>query len=333
MAKNSSHPLITDAPITAEAREALLRQQFMTDFPHDGKLLIPGDQFYVSNTPIKQANSMRDQLCDWLDIPRKQIGLVFEGVSREVNDSTHYRIFIEEDVLHDEFRLGASLAHALVRYLLEDRKHIRLVNHEQQAALISTASILFGLGIVISNGLVPRYPWLEAAGIHKRVRNDLLGDVQPEQFHQQLRSYLKRYRVPVDSYAASCTPWSAHRIGVQTPKRTSHAVYAAKHMVRLTRLKVIGTVWAIFAVFIFGSIIIGYRVAPVDRQQQSAQDQVNLLKQLSQLCHDSVSYDAQYTNTNDLYSTQTINAEKARCVSLDNQYNAAQSDFNALTSH
>ncbi len=331
MAKESSELFITEAPLTADAREALLREQFQDDFPHDGKLLVPDDRFYVGSTPTKQAEAMRDQLCAWLGINKKLIGLVFEGDAHDANDSSHYRIFVETTALHNEFILGASLAHALVRYIIEDRKHIRLQARDQQDALITTASILFGLGIIISNGLLPRYTWLEAAGIHKQVHHELLGHVQPSQYHQQLRAYLKRYRIPEVHYGASCTPWTAHRLGIKPPKKATHAIHVAKHQTHITRLKVIGTAWLGLMVIGLSGVVIFHRALPVDQRVQVAQDHVNFLKKLSDECHDKVAYDKQYTDITDVLSQQTINAEEARCTSFDHQYKNAQAEYNDLT--
>lgn len=327
----ASDQLITDAPLTAEAREIILRETFDGDLPHDGKLFVPDDEFYVSTAPQKQARAMCDQLCVWLGIPKRHIGLVFEADAHDVNDASRYRIFIESDVLRNEYTLGATIAHALVRYLLEDRKHIRLEAREQQAALIATASILFGLGIVITNGLLPRYLWLEAAGLHQRLKLDLLGPVQPEQYHQQLRAYLKRYRIPTVYYAASCMPWTAQRLGIKLPKRTTHAVFAAKHTIHLTRLKVIGTVWLVIVILAMAGFTLLHRVAPINRTEQAAQDQATMYKQLSQLCHDTVAYDKQYTDTSDLMAERAINARETRCKSLDNQYQSAQNYLDSLS--
>lgn len=330
MVKELSELLITEAPLTADAREVLLREQFKDDFPHDGKLLVPDDTFYINGVSTKQASVMLNKLCTWLGIEKKQIGLIFEGESHDANDSSHYRIFVETAALRNEFVLGASLAHALVRYIVEDRKHIRLHAHDQQDALIATASILFGLGIVVSNGLLPRYSWLEAAGIHKQVHHELLGHVQPGQYHQQLRAYLKRYRIPEVHYAASCTPWTAHRLGIKPPKKTSLAVHAAKHQVHITRLKVVGTVWLCVMVVGLSAIVVFHRALPVDQRVQAAQDHVNFLKKLSDDCHDKVAYDKQYTDISDVLSQQTIDAEESRCTSFDHQYNNAQADYNDL---
>lgn len=330
MVKEAIKSLITEAPVTAEARESLLREQFSDDFPHDGKLLVPDDDFYISLEPTKQAAAMRDRLCAWLGIEAKRIGLVFEGAAHDANDSSHYRIFVEEVALRDEFVLGASLAHALVRYLLEDRKQIRLKARDQQDALIATASILFGLGVVISNGLLPRYTWLEAAGIHKQVHHELLGHVQPGQYHQQLRAYLKRYRIPEVHYAACCTPWTRHRLGIKPSKRPTHAIHVAKHQIQITRLKVIGTVWLGILVVGLASIVAFHRVLPPDPALQAAQDNANFLKHLSQDCHNSVAYQKQYTDTSDVLSQQTVDAQATRCTSLDNEYRSAQSYYESL---
>ncbi len=330
MAKEPSETLITEAPLTTDAREALLREQFSADFPHDGKLLVPDDTFYTIANPIKQAKNMQQQLCDWLGIEPKRIGLVFEGQRLDPNDSSHYRIFVEKEAMHNEFVLGASLAHALVRYLIEDRKQIRLAARDQQDALIATASILFGLGLVISNGLLPRYPWLEAVGIHKRVGHQLLGHVQPGQFHQQLRAYLKRYRITEVHYAGCCTPWTAQRIGIRLPEKQSHAVHVAKHNVHITRLKLFGTAWLMVMIAGLTSVVIFHRAMPVDRRVQAAQDRANFLKQLAQTCHDKVSYNKQYTDTSDVMGQQSLDAQLARCTSLDNEYRSAQADYDSL---
>lgn len=327
MEKQMSDELITEAPLTTDAREVLLREQFVSDFPHDGKLFVPDDLFYINGPPHKQANTMRDALCGWLGINRRHIGLVFEGDKNDVNDSSNYRIFIETSSLRNEFVLGASIAHALVRYLIEDKKHIRLNERDQQDALIATAGILFGLGIVISNGLLPRHGWLEALGIHKQVHHELLGNTQTGQYHQQLRAYIKRYRIPTIHFSAACTPWTERRLNVKTPMRTSHAVRVAKHNIHITRLKLVGSTFLALMVVMLAGIIGMQRALPLDSQTQAAQERATFLKTLTQACRDKLAYEKQYTDTSDLLSQRTIDAQENRCTSLNNQYRSALFEY------
>ncbi|HSX46796.1 MAG TPA: hypothetical protein VLF87_02295 [Patescibacteria group bacterium] len=321
--------LITDVPVAAEAREALLERLFASQLPHNGELFVPGDDFYGHQSPREQAGHMLVQLCTWLGIKPGYIALEIENSDRDV-PASRYRIYIDQSSLINEFVLAAVLAHALCRYLLEERKQIRLPLPDQQAALLTTATVLFGLGLVISNGMVPGHAWLPNGRVKKSTLTTLLPDIPTEQYTHLLKGFLRRYDIPLSVYAFALAPWTAHRLKVPLPHHTTKVVAAAKHRVLMERMKLAGVAWLLFVSLGIGSFVLFQRAKPFSPQFKAANDQVSLLAQLIQTCESQVAYDRQYTDTSDIQSQRVVQAEDNRCQSLHNQYDSAVAHRDSL---
>ena len=320
--------LITNVPITAEAREVWLKELFKNELPHGGELFIPSDAFYANGLPRMRAKAMLRQLCDWLGIKPADIKLAFQSDANDHPDGKHYTLFVEPEVLHDEFVLGGFLAMSLTRYLVEDRKNVHLVNADQQGALLADCSISFGLGLVVINGINPTYGWLQTHLGHK---NLLLKGFPLPNYTYMLKLFLRSHQVLLRRYGPALTPWAAQRLGVRPAKRPTHAVALVRQHVRLANLKFVGIIWLFILFGGIGIFVILQRPKPVNPAITTTQNDMNRLLNLKKLCEDSLSYDRQYTESTDIQTERVFNAEAARCKSLENQYQAAGQRYNQLT--
>jgi hypothetical protein len=327
---STTSPFVTELPVTASAREDLLEQTFSDELPHWGQLFVPDDAFYPTGPVSEQADHMLTALCRWLGVKPGYFAVELEGHAAD-EKASRYRIFVERSAQHNEFLLAAVIAHALIRYLLEDRKQIRLPEPDQQAAFCAQASVPFGLGIVILNGLIPQFEWGGHTARH--IEHQLLGTLPQVQYVHLVEAFIHRYRLPVVGYRSSLTPWAARWLHIRTPRRSLHAVLAAKHHQRLERVKLAGVAWLSALVAIICAMTFAHRALPTNPQVQAAQDQVTLLHNLLQLCQDSTAYDQRYIDTSDIQALRSIQAEQNRCVSLRNQYQSAQADYANLTNH
>lgn len=332
MAKQSTadQSLITEVPLTAEAREQLIIQLFADELPHTGEVFVPDDTFYVSGVTSHQvARHMVRQLCQWLGIKPGYIGLEFESGGGDRVDGSRYTIYLESAVLRDEFVLGGFLALVLTRYLLEERKQIRLPAHDQQASLLASASIVFGLGLVVSNGLRPSYKLVNR---FQRSRTSLLKGFPLANYEHMTLNFLRKYQVDHISYSHSLTPWAAKRMGVHAGKRLSHAVKAAQHKNRVASWKLAGVIWIGVVAFGIGGFVVLQHTKPLPAEAAAAKQTMALYQQLARACNDRVAYDQQYSDSGDIQAIRALNAEKQRCQSLQNQYEAAKQKYQSISS-
>lgn len=322
MAKTSLEiqPLITEVPLTAEAREKFINQLFMDELPHQGEVFVPDDDFYRGSTAPKKAAHMVKMLCRWLGIKPGYINLELESGGTEVPDGSHYTIYVETSVLKDEFILGAYLAHALTRYLVEERKQVHLPETDQQAALLAGASVIFGLGPVIMNGLNPAYSWASDL----RPSGHLLKNFPLSSYSHMTRNFLRKYRIDQASYLHSLTPWAVRRLGLPPSRHPSHAVRDARHSRRVANSKLAGVCWVVVLVIGISGFVFVQRVRPQSAETIEASQKVLLLHELTRVCADQLAYERQYADISDIQTVRALNAEALRCKSLQNHYEAAQ---------
>lgn len=318
---------ITEIPVTAEARETLLRELFYDELPHPGELFVPTDSFYANGLPQARAQAMLRQLCAWLGIKPGYVGLVFESTAEDHPDGTRYTIYVEQAVLHDEFVLGGFLAHSLTRYLLEERKAVRLPTPDLQTALLASATIVFGLGIVVLNGVDPVYGWIQTW----RRKNMLLKGFRTPTYAFMLRNFLRAHQIVSRRYAASLTPWAAARMGQSQSPKPIHAVALARQHTKLMNLKTVGLVWLTVLILGLGVFVSLQRANYGSVEQQEALQEVTRLDQIKQLCYDALVYDRRYADLSDLQAERALNADAARCRSLDNEFKAAERRYYDLS--
>lgn len=317
---NDSPQLITSLPLTAEAREDLLDQLFAEDMPHHGELFVPGNSFYIHGTSHTQAQHMVKNLCSWLGIKPGYIGLEYESQPSSTTQGQRHSIFLESRVVKDEFLLGAALAHALVRYLLEERKQIHLLDPSEQLSLVATGTIVFGLGIVTANGLYP-------GKTHSKDHRELLGTIPLSEYMAMLHGFLWQRAIPEHAYANSLAPWTAQSLNVPKAKKPILIVQQQYHLDRQKRYERIGLIWIILLVVGLGSFVLFQRVKPLSSEAKKLQEQIVLLQQLKRTCNNSVSYTKQYADMSDIQTIRSINAEELRCKSLENQLLSAQQTY------
>ena len=323
--------LITHAPLTAEARESLLQDLFAEHMPHYGEMFIPDDSFYSTEPGQKQAKHMVAQLCRWLGIKPGYIGLTYESDPGSVPDGQRYVIFIESWVLEDEFYLGATLALALTRYLIEEKKRVRLPPSDQ-SALTAAASTEFGLGLVIMNGLSPVYGWADK-WITKLISpsHSVMGKFPVKTYSKLVKGFIAKYRVHPATFQHVLTPWAAERLSIRASRGGSKTVNDTRHKIRYENIKLVGICWIIALVLGVGSYVLSMRVAPIAPEILQAQEELALLNSVTRDCKDALAYKRQYADSTDIQSVRNLNAENLRCKSLENQRSAAEQNYRQLT--
>lgn len=315
MAKKPTSPnhLITSLPLTAEAREQLLTELFADKLPHIGELFVPGNGFYVNGNPEQQAKHMVQDLCEWLGVKPGYIGLEFESEVKQQPTKIHiHTIYVDIETANNELLLGAMLAHALVRYVIEEKMQIFLKNTDDQHSLLATGTIVFGLGVVTANGLIPSKKYSDKI-------KEILGPLPKSEYGAMLYGYIWQHNIPEQNYENCLAPWTATMIGISKSKNPTQLVKRQYLNDLHMRYQTIGISWVVIVGVIVGGFLVLNRVSPPNKQVMSLQQQMRQLQFDKQSCEDQVAYDRLYTDTTDLQAQRAINAQKQRCTSLDNQ--------------
>lgn len=314
-------PLITSLPLTAEAREDLLEQLFASELPHHGEIFVPGSSFYVHGTTHAQAKHMLKALCTWLGIKPGYIGIEFESMPSTAAQGQRHTIFLESNVVKDELLLGAVLAHALVRYLLEERKQVHLFDPNEQLSLVATGTVVFGLGIVILNALRPSRKYT-------KYRHELLGTLPLHEYGAMVHGFLWQRAVPQHAFMQNLTPWSAQILQVPKSKKPIPIIRQQYHFQQQKRYEIIGLVWLLFLVICIGGFVIFQRVKPDSQEIKDLKERVALLQGLKQKCSDTLNYTKLYADMTDILTVRSVNTEELRCKSLSNELLSAEQALN-----
>lgn len=316
--------LITGLPLTAEARESMLERLFRDDIPHTGELFIPGHQFYIQGTPQIQARHILKTLCHWLGIKPGYIGLQFETQPDNEAPGHRHTIFLERYVMHDELLLGATIAHALTRYLLEQRKHIYLHDSGEQQSLIATGTIVFGLGLIVINGLDSNTKQAQ------KNRHELLGALPQREYAAMLLCFLHQRSIATRSYQNHLAPSAAVLLGAPKPKKPIPIMHERYHLRQQKRFEKIGIAWLLLLSIGLGVFIVLQGADAHDDDRRKLETEVTTLKKQKKECDRSVAYSKQYTDTSDLQTVRNNNAAALRCESLGNQLRSAETELTKL---
>lgn len=330
MYKTTAKPF-TGTVLTAEARESLLENSFADHMSHYGELFIPDDDFYTNKTGRDQAGHMLLMLCRWLGIKPGYIGLVYEISDGQSPEGRRFTIEVKNRELNDEFLLGAVLAYALTRYLVEEKKQLRMPP-EQQDALLAAASVEFGLGLVIMNGLSPVYGWADNLAIKLLSASKLaIGSYDTGLYTRLVKRFCSKYRVQPAAFRHSLAPWTSKRLGLIPSRHPTKTLEEIRRKIHLENMKLAGMCWlllTIIGVFVF---VTSQRVDRPGPETVQAYDQMILLNSISRKCQESVAYNRQYADLTDIQTVRNLNAEHVRCESINNQRQLAEQDYARLT--
>lgn len=320
--KTSNLPA-SNAPLTSEARDAMLDNMLANVVPHYGELFIPDDSFYANIKGIKLAEHMAVLLCRWLGIKPGYIKvlLVSSHIGSEADECNIIRI--NQKTLANEFLLASEIACGLTAYLIEKRNQLRI---SDQSSMLAAASIKLGLGLIVANGMQPASEFIGRLKYHRsklpsRKSNPVA--VQPE-YYVMLKGYLRKQGINPALYNRCLTPWAAKKLGIRSKQGQIHAVREARHALTVDTAKFYGIIWLILVSCGIGGYMTYSRISARPKASAATHERVNVLAQLSRECKDSLAYERQYADLSDIQTVRNLNAFSLRCQSLENQHKAAR---------
>lgn len=322
-----------DDLLTLEAKIARIKEMLPAHKTR-GRFLLPDDSFYAAPRDDAGLKSMSRILCMWIGF--KPVGLdirftdELEGESSmQTQDNGRLALLINRRHAHNAYACAALLANNLVRYFIEHRKRFKLRNPAEQEVFVIVSTIYAGLGVIMlnysSSVWQQRYPaiyaWLNRNKPAYRSHIRTAGYVN---------SFAQDYRIEADSFALFLCPWAPWPI---TSERRYHHqpagyVNAARGQARQASTALIASIMVIAAGMLLSGYVIGQRPDTLPLVLRQEREEIDILKNSYELCEQSVNKKQSAYNQNDFFIQRSLDAERARCISLRNLYNYRVDQYN-----
>lgn len=313
-------------PLTKEAKLATFERLFGGRLLHRGSLFLPDSSFYnklATNTGLTAAAR---ELYKWLGVKPRHISVTYRDKPK------HDGLAIPEHFAEHPYQAGAILA----LYVVRDTTNI--LGYKADEAFVEFASLEAGLGILVMNGLYPPHDaWeglLQNLHGHWHANETVIAHAyHPNNYASELMAYAESQQLSQRLWAGYLHTEAQRRMGVLvTPahrdllpvRELARRNHARTALLRLVLLAVLGGIVAMT-----GTYVATQRPVRPSKLATEQYEEVVLRKQAYDACADTVKALSRSSEVNDIFADQELNAQKSRCLSLQNNYNAAVSRYNA----
>ncbi len=323
--------------LTDDEKRAYLHEVFGHRFTHQGKLQLPELDQYNSLYTNEGLQHVGTAMCRW-------IGLRVSGLTFQFSDEAHTfevdlkskSIFIHSSFKKHPYSCGAILALAVITYALQKANHAT-----SDVATVEFASVELGLGLWIVNALQPEIK--RSHKIYHIVSTSwdqrefiTLQNYSAQSYADSVIRFAHENRIPAEDYL----PYVPRRCRHLLPELiTSHSErYLPETNATLSHKKTVRVFWAkivLFGLVIASSISLAIYIT-ISHQSidTTARDQqastIESLRGKYNDCLKEASRQQSTYDPNDLFMTRQVDATKARCESLRNQYNYAIDQYKTM---
>lgn len=323
--------------LTDEDRRAHLHAIFGHRFTMQNKLQLPTFSQYNHLSDNESLQSVSTEICRWIGLKPNGLNVSFDDVHTSAAFTTDQHaktIRISSAYRHHTYSTGALLVFAIIAYAVEKFDHLI-----PNTAFIEFASIELGLGLWIVNALPTKtqrrlYQAVDSAWqYHDVIR---LSTYSPNQYAERIARYAHKNRIPPDVYLPHVRKRSQYLFSSFTTAQTvrflpeSHDTLQRKRRTRRRLAKLI-----LGASITAGAITLAIYIYTVDghitpnQQAQQRIENIEVLKNKYDDCQEKASQQQSTYDPNDLFLTRQIDATKAHCESLRNQYNYEVDQYRA----
>ncbi len=320
--------LVTDTERTTKLHELLGKR-----FTNHGQLLLPTFGQYEALTSDEGLLALTKDMCRWLGYKPRSLHVRF-GV---VTNSSHAHvepdlITINQDFKNHPLVTGGILARAVIEFVAG---HHHFIADER---FIEVNTIESGLGLWLINAFQPKASkreklyhlldstWLQHEGLQLQTMSvaeylrqftifTSVNHLFPEDYGRNI-SKRSSHLLPATSSATKITP-------MLEPSTTLTHVKNANGL--WLRIGLLASTLAI--VCITGVVLWTQRNTPIPHDQTRDSASLRVIKSSLSDCIQMASDQQSKLDPNDLFMTRQIDATKARCESLRNQYNDALSTY------
>lgn len=325
MAHTSQATIQATPLLTKAAKLDVFTTLFGGKLSHPGTLFLPKRSFYDKLATDAGLVAAARELYRWLGVKPRRLAMAYgDGHKDGLSLAEHYREL--------PYQVGALLALHVVRDVADH------LGYPADDDFIEFASLESGLGVLVINGLYqPHSVWeglVHAMHGHWYANETVITHAyHPNNYANELLTYADAQQLSRRLWAGYLHAEAQRKLGVilqpahrELPPthellRRSHARTA---IVRLLLLAVFGGLLAITATYVTAQ-----RPRQISTLATEQYQEVMLRKQAYIACVDKVTQLMRDSENNDIFTDQELNAQKSRCLSLQNTYNAAVSRYNA----
>lgn len=323
--------------LTDDEKRAYLHEIFGHRFTHQGKLQLPELDQYNSIHTNEGLQQVGIAMCRW-------IGLRVSGLTFQFSDSVHRfdvdlkskSILVHSSFKKHPYSCGAILALTVITYALQKTGH-----EATNDATTEFGSIELGLGLWVVNALYPDikhthkiYHILNAAWDQREFVT--LQNYSAQSYANSVIKFAHDNRIPAEDYL----PYIPKRCRHLLPELiTSHSErYLPETNAALNHKKSVRLFWtkiALVALVLASSISLAVYIGATQQSTDTAaRDQqiskIDSLRSKYNDCEQEASHQQSTYDPNDLFMTRQVDATKARCESLRNQYNYAIDQYKTM---
>lgn len=318
--------------LTDEARREHLHALFGHRFTMQGKLQLPELTHYNQIGTSKGLQSLATEMCRWIGLKPNGLevnyspGRIPSGYSVDIKSK---QVRIEDTYAKHPYSCAAILTFALLCYAITKAGH-----SEPDQNFIEFAAIELGLGLWIINALSPNLP------VHHKIYHIIdtswhqretlpLQSYSPAQFANSVIKYAHENRIAADEYLPHILKRNQQLVPqfvrTQTTRHLPEASITRQHRkaARLFWIKIVVSSAVIASAFVLTFYLIASEEKTINPEARKQLQLIESLRSQHAKCQQQASELQSSYDPNDLFMTRQVDAIKARCESLRNQYNYA----------
>lgn len=325
--------------LTDEGRQARLDTLLAGRFRQRGKLHLPTTVQYDALATNEGLLQTAKDMCRWLGVKPSGLQVRYTKQTSAVTYADHILSINEQYRLHP-YAVGTLLALGTVEYFLSRYDTAQAADR----GFIEYTTLHTGLGLWVLNGSSPKtsqpeklYHAFDGRWFHNEGISLLA--YTPAQYGSEVAQYAHANRIAPQTYVPHVSPRSRHILPNLVLADTArsltepHIVYMHKKQARLLWIKLM----LIIMTFALATTVAAYSLAQhsptTDPIQIQAADNLTLTKKSLDECVGKAMQQQDTYDPNDIFMTRQIDATKAQCESLRNQYNHAVSDYRDKYGH
>ncbi len=327
-AKQTTTVLVTDGERTNQLLDILGER-----FSHHGELHVPTLEQYEALGNDEGLAALTIDLCRWLGFKPKKLRVCYGNTPSTTHSDVSDDTIIISNLLRDHpLAVGGMIALATIE--LVSLHHALKIDER----FTEVGTIESGLALWVINAIDPHVSRFEKLyhlidGAWHRLDGLQLKSMSIGEYLQQFSIYTSQNHLFPESYIRGVSRRSIHLLpptpnSVNIPPMPQPTImFNHQHNAKIMLMRI--SLLSLIAACIFTCAITLWngRSQPIPEQQIRDTESLRVIKQSLSECIYKASEQQSTYDPNDLFMTRQIDATKARCESLRNQYNDALSQY------
>lgn len=319
--------------LTDEERRATLLTRIASKLSEPGKLHLPTARTYNQLGNNQGLQDLHNEFCKWLGLKHGRLQVRYA----QTNSFTLSETSIE---ISEAYKLHPYSAATLLCFATLSQYLTSHIHTTPSRADIEFASIETGLGLWVLNGLQPKmsrsqslYHFMDNSWVHHE--GITLSDYVPSYYASKLSEYAHEHRIPSEEYLGHVNKRARHLLPPHIRSSLTPSLPDPDAMHMHTRAsKLLWTKIALIAVTLalitcFSTYFYTARQPITNAERLELEKSLQIIKNSYDACVAKANEQQSSYDPNDLFMTRQIDATRAKCESLRNEYNYALDQYQA----